>query len=213
MKFSTALVLLMISAIALRGQSDEPAGALTIYTRFAHSPSPLSIGYMKTELDAIMLPFNLHFDWRSLEQANGHETVAEIVVVSFKGVCQADTMPHWEPSAHTLGSTHIADGQILPFADVDCDSIRELMVSSLAPASPPERARLLGHAMARVLAHELYHFLAHTTKHASTGIAKGSYTGTELAAGILRFDEAQLRSVREKDGGRTLAAAPSGAGL
>jgi hypothetical protein len=95
-----------------------------------------------------------------------------------------------------LGSTHIADGRILPFADVDCDRIRELMASSLAPASPQERERLLGHAMARVLAHELYHFLAHTTKHASTGIAKASYTGTELAAGVLRFDEAQLRSVR-----------------
>jgi len=112
-----------------------------------------------------------------------------------------------------LGSTHIADGRIPPFADVDCDRIRELMVSSLAPASPQERERLLGHAMARVLAHELYHFLAHTTKHASTGIAKASYTGTELAAGVLRFDEAQLRSVREKDAGRTLAAAPIGAGF
>ena len=213
MKFFTLFVLLMLSAVALRGQVDEPAGALTIYTRFASAASPLTIEYMKTELDAIMLPFNLRFDWRALEAASGNEAVAEIVVVSFKGACQADRLPHWEPSAHMLGSTHIADGQILPFADVDCDRIRELMASSLAPASPPERERLLGRAMARVLAHELYHLLAHTTKHASTGIAKASYTGTDLAAGVLRFDEAQLRSVREKDIGRTLAAAPSAAGL
>ena len=213
MKFFRLFVLLMLSAIALRGQSDELAGALTIYTRFAHPPSPLSIGYMKTELDAIMLPFNLRFDWRALEAASGSEAVAEIVVVSFKGACLADTLIHWEPSAHMLGSTHIADGQILPFADVDCDRIRELMASSLAPASPSERERLLGHAMARVLAHELYHFLAHTTKHASTGIAKASYTGNELAAGVLRFDEVQLRSVREKDAGRTPVAAPIGAGF
>jgi len=197
MKFLMPFVLLMFSASALRGQIDEPAGALTIYTRFAHPPSQPSIGYMRTELDAIMLPFNLRFDWRSLERASGHEAVAEIVVVSFKGVCQAETPSPSEPSAHPLGSTHIADGQILPFADVDCDKIRELIASPLEHASPPERERLLGHAMARVLAHELYHFLAHTTRHASTGIAKASYSASELAGGVLRFDEAQLRAVRE----------------
>ncbi len=200
MKFSMAFVLLMFSAIALRGQIDEPAGGLTIYTRFTHSPSALSIAYMKTELDAIMLPFSLRLDWRSLEQGSGHENATDLVVVSFRGVCQADTLPHWNPSAGMLGWTHIADGQILPFADVDCDSIRRLMTASLACAGPPERERLLGRAMARVLAHELYHFLARTTKHASTGIAKASYSSADLAYGFLRFDEAQLRSVRRKPG-------------
>jgi len=193
MKRLPPFVLLMLFAITLRGQIDEPAGALTIYTRFAHPPSALSIGYMKTELDAVMLPFNLRLDWRSLEHVSGHEVVAEVMVVSFQGACQVDTLPPWKPSAGTLGWTHVADGQILPFADVDCDKIRELLVSTLGPASPPERARLLGRAMARVLAHELYHFLAHTTKHASAGIAKASYTGIELASTSFRFDEAQLR--------------------
>jgi hypothetical protein len=196
MKFSAAFVLLMFSAVALRGQIDDPSGALAIYTRFSHPPSALSIAYMKTELDAIMRPFSLRLNWRSLEQGGGHEIVTNLVVVSFQGVCQADTLPHWNPSAGNLGWTHIADGQILPFADVDCDSIRRLMTASLASAGPPERERLLGRAMARVLAHELYHFLARTTRHASTGIAKASYTGSDLASGFLLFDEAQLRSVR-----------------
>ena len=197
MKRSIRFVLLMLSAMALRGQIDEPAGALTIYTRFTHPPSALSIGYMKTELDAIMLPFNMRFDWRSLEHASGHEVAAEIVVVSFKGVCRADTMRPWGSSAGTLGWTHIADGEILPFADVDCDKIREVMTSPLAISPPMGREGLLGRAMARVLAHELYHFLAHTTKHASTGIAKACYTGADLASNRFRFDEAQLRVVRE----------------
>jgi len=196
MKYSTAIVLLMLSAITLRGQIDAPAGALTIYTRFAHPPSSLSIGYMKAELDAIMLPFHLRFDWRSLEHANGHEVVAEVVVVGFKGACRADTMSPWASPAGSLGLTHIADGEILPFTDVDCDKIREVMTSALAIALPVERERLLGRAMARVLAHELYHFLVHTTKHASSGIAKASYTGAELASNGLRFDEAQLRVAR-----------------
>jgi hypothetical protein len=207
MKCSTLLIPLMLSAMTLRGQIDEPAGTLTIYTRFAHRPSALSIGYMKTELDAIMLPFHLRFDWRSLEQASGHEVVAEVVVVSFQGACQAATLARGGPPAGTLGSTHIADGEILPFADVDCNEIRQVMTTALAASSPMEREGLLGRAMARVLAHELYHFLAHTTKHASTGIAKASYTGAELASNCLRFDEAQLRVVREEDGGRASATA------
>jgi len=190
------LFLLMLSATTLRSQIDEPAGTLTIYTRFAHSPSVLSIGYMKTELDAIMIPFHLRFDWRSLAQASGHEVVAEVVVVSFQGACQADKLAPGGPPAGTLGSTHIADGEILPFADVNCDEIRQVMTAALAVSLPIERESLLGRAMARVLAHELYHFLAHTTKHASTGIAKASYTGAELASNHLRFDEAQLRIVR-----------------
>jgi hypothetical protein len=213
MKCSTLLVPLMLSAMTLRGQIDEPAGTLTIYTRFAHRPSALSIGYMKTELDAIMLPFHLRFDWRSLEQASGHEVVAEVVVVSFQGACQADTPAPGGPPAGMLGSTHIADGEILPFADVDCDEIRQVMTMALAVSPPMEREGLLGRAMARVLAHELYHFLAHTTKHASTGIAKASYTAAELASNRLRFDEAQLRVVREHTPHRSPAETHGAAGM
>jgi hypothetical protein len=51
-----------------------------------------------------------------------------------------------------------------------------------------------------VIAHELYHLLAHTTRHASYGIAKAYYTGADLASQRLRFDEGQLRAVRESSG-------------
>jgi hypothetical protein len=79
----------MLSATPVRCQIDEPVGALTIYTRFAHPPSSISIGYMKTDLDAVILPVHLRFNWRALEQASGREVLTEVVVVSFQGVCQA----------------------------------------------------------------------------------------------------------------------------
>jgi len=214
MKRSTVFVLLVLSAAALRGQVDESAGALTIYTRFAQPRSAVSLGYMKIELDAIMLPFHLRFDWRSLERASGHDAVAKVVVVTFKGACRADTLRPARQPAGTLGWTHIADGEILPFADADCDKIREILTSALAVSAPLEREGAFGRAMARVLAHELYHFLARTTKHASTGIAKASYTGAELASNFLRFDEGQLRAVRNRElhrsAGQAHGAAESG---
>jgi hypothetical protein len=207
MQLYVRFVLLMISATTLQGQFDGPANTLTIYTQFVHPPSPRSIEYMRTELDAIMLPFNLRLEWRPLELANGAGVAAEIVVVSFKGECQADGALPGRSSAGSLGLTHIVDGEILPFADVDCDKIREIMTSPLATSPPMEREGLLGRAMARVLAHELYHFLAHTTRHASYGIAKAYYTGADLASQRLRFDEAQLRVVRES-GGHVTATPP-----
>ena len=194
MNYRTAFVLLTISAAMLRGQIRDTVGALTIYTRFAQSPSNLSVKYMKTELEAIMLPFHLRLDWRALESANGRQVASEIVVVSFKGACRADSFS-WTVPERSLGWTEIVDGEILPFADVDCDRIRGLMTEALAGSAAASREAMLGRAMARVLAHELYHVLAHTTQHAVTGIAKASYTGAELASNQLRFDEAQLRAV------------------
>lgn len=198
MRHFTPVVLLMFSALrlpALEMRLDAPqTGTLTIYTHFAHPASANMLEQMKAELDTIMLPFNLRFDWRSLESADGHEVVAEVVVVNFQGACLTDAMIPSGASAGALGSTHMVDGQVLPYADVNCDRIRELMHHNLVLSHPAEREGLLGRAVARVLAHELYHVLAHTTKHASQGIAKASYTRAELAAERLRFDETQLRA-------------------
>jgi len=178
------------------GEGTANKEPVTIYTQFAHPPSAVSVEHMKTELDAIMAPLDLHFAWRSLEQVNGHEALFEIVVVSFQGTCRSDQLLPEESPMRALGWTHITDGQVLPFSEVDCDRIRGLMTSPLAAAGPGERARLLGRAMARVLAHELYHFFTNTTNHAHSGIAKACYTGAELAGEQLRFGDAQLRKVR-----------------
>lgn len=196
MKTTMSFVLLMLSATSLRSQIAEPAAALTIYTRFATPPSSPSVGYMKSELDAVMFPFHLRIEWVSLERANGREAAARVMVVSFRGACHVDSLPAVGPASGRLGWTQVAAGEILPFSDVDCDEIRSLLTARLALSLPEARERLLGCAMARVLAHELYHYLTGTTKHASSGIAKAFYTGAELASSRLRFDEAQLRSAR-----------------
>ena len=79
-----------------------------------------------------MIPFHTQFDWRALDAATGHEVVdGGVIVVQFKGACQADLMPPYEPGGGSLGLTHITDGQILPFAEVDCDKIRKLMATEL----------------------------------------------------------------------------------
>lgn len=189
MKYVTPTLLLMLSAAALRGE-----GEITIYTRFAQPVPNSSIDSMKAELDAI-LPL-LRFDWRPLDGASGHEVMDEILVVTFKGGCHTAVLPPITTPSGALGWISVTDGQVLPFADVDCDKIRELLGSYLAITPPRERERLMGRAMARVLAHELFHYFAKSTKHSSTGVAKAFYTGADLAADHLNLNAAQLEIVR-----------------
>ena len=191
-------LVLVLPAAAWSGQAGAGAGTelIAIYTQFAQPPSSLSVEHMKGELAEIMAPLHLHFTWRGLEQANGREALSEIVVVNFHGTCRGDGLVPPRSPDGALGWTHITDGQVLPFSEVNCDRIRELIGGALAAAAPADRARLLGRAMARVLAHELYHFFTNTTKHSPSGIAKARYTGAELAAGQLRFGEGQLEKVR-----------------
>jgi len=191
-------LLLMLSAVALSGRTvDETGfgGDVTIYTRFARSASATSIEYMKAELHTV-LP-SLRFEWRSLEAADGTEVADQLMVVKFTGSCESDVpVPLVAPSG-ALGWTYVTRGEVLPFADVDCDKIRELLGPHLAGASPLERGRILGRAMARVLAHELYHYLTKATGHASRGLAKPFYTGEDLAMEHLRFEDAQLDLIRQ----------------
>jgi hypothetical protein len=211
-------VLLALSATVLFGQSgDEPADNLiTIYTQYDHPPSAVSLDQMKIELEAIMAPLNLRFGWRPLESASGSDVLAEILVVTFKGTCQTNQTNPLTPGGSrkgALGWTHVSDGEVLPFTDVDCDKIRNLLTFSLASESVPERELMFGRAMARVMAHEMYHFFTNTTKHASTGVAKAFYTAAELACPHLNFEDEQIRQVRKgrlKNLLGTLNRAPAG---
>jgi len=195
MKFTLTLVLLMLTATALRGRTDALANSLTIYTQFAQPPSHQIIEYMKTELESAMQPFHRRVIWRSLDRADGHEAAAEIMVVTFKGDCRMDARDIPRGPRGPLGWTHIADGEILPFADVDCDQVRDLLHSVWLHVMPGFRDAVFGRALARVLAHELYHYLTHSTRHASTGIAKATYSAADLVANSMVFDQAQLHNV------------------
>ncbi|HTQ53496.1 MAG TPA: hypothetical protein VMI94_03485 [Bryobacteraceae bacterium] len=199
MKWFLFCLLPMIPA-AVRASSGNEAASdssdFTIYIDFARPPSASAVRLMKGELHSIMAPLGMKFDWRQLSTADGHSAVLELLVVRFRGACQVDILPP-RSNPGPLGWTHVSNGKILPFTDVDCDRIRELLALHLAMAPRQERPGLLGRAMARVLAHELYHFLTNSTQHTSCGIAKRSYNAGDLSASALVFDPEGLEILRE----------------
>jgi mono/diheme cytochrome c family protein len=124
-------------------------------------------------------------------------------VVTFQGHCTAAnlfTQPHWETR---LGWSHISDGEVLPFAGIDCDSILGFVHKRLLAVPPRERDRVLGRAIGRVLAHEFDHIFAETPDHGARDMDQPEYTAEELVAPSLDTGAAQRHILRP------VAAAPA----
>jgi hypothetical protein len=81
-----------------------------------------------------------------------------------------------EPVA--LGSTHLSNGSVIPFTEVECDHIR----GSLFSAPGVRSDVVLGRAMGRVLAHELHHIINRTRAHTEHGISRKSLSARDLVA-------------------------------
>jgi hypothetical protein len=184
---------------AFGGGWPTPSIPIALYTDFQEAPPVAVMDAMRNELDEIMVPAGLRFDWLSLADAGRHVT-PELTVIHFKGHCDAQGLrPEWGyPGA--LGWTNISDGQILPFIDIDCEGVRLLLEGDLMATPEPSRDPAFGRAIARVLAHELYHFLASTRKHSGAGIAKAVFTPEDLLAQTLRFGEKEYAALRNRRG-------------
>lgn len=187
---------LAFGSLPALGQRDLPVAPVALYTEFQHGASPVAIDALHQELDAIMSPLNMRFEWRSLAAARGDDPTVQLAVIRFKGQCDGATLKR-SPSRHgALGWTHVSDGAILPFSDVDCDRIRGFVGRTLAKAPAEERDGMVGRAIARVLAHELYHIFANTARHGVWGIGKAAYTVEELLAPQFRFETAERGVLR-----------------
>ena len=167
-----------------RGATFAP---ITLYTQFEQAPPEGVLEALQDEVESIMAPIGLRFEWRNLAKAGGHEVSAELAVVSFKGRCDTANLMTHSRFEGALGWTHVSDGQILPFTDVSCDRVREFAQAGLLAVQTADREEKYGRALGRVLAHELYHIFANTMRHGSTGVAKESYSVQDLLSDDFQF--------------------------
>ena len=177
-------------------KEDKTPPAITVYTQFEHPYSAISIDTMREELGAIMSPLGLDFTWRDLNRSRGNEVSVELVVVTFKGTCEMDGGMTGRGETGALGWTHMSDGTILPFSDVDCDKIRRFISPEVRSLDRKDRDLAYGRAIGRVLAHELYHVFTNTTRHASWGVAKAFYTSKDLVSVQFEFQEKDTKALR-----------------
>ena len=195
---SLRVVLSCLALAALPAAGDERLVELpaVLYTTFQRS-TPVTVRHaLEDEVDAIMGPLGRHFAWRSVSGVDGREVSSELAVLTFKGSCNVEGLMLKEVHPGALGWTHVSDGAILPFADIDCDRVRLFVQKELLFRKPAEREELFGRALGRVVAHELYHIFANTNHHAHDGVAKAAYTVIELLSDDFEFEEAQENSLR-----------------
>ena len=180
-----------------KDRPQEPV-PITLYAKFEHEVPPAVMAAIQQEVGAIMEPIGINFDWRNLSLANGSEVSVELAVITFKGTCStANLVPH-ASNPGALGWTHVSDGIILPFSDVDCDRIRTFMQRELLYLDPGVRNELFGRAVGRVLAHELYHIFANTSQHGSCGVGKAAYSVQELLSNDFRFEDRESKALRTR---------------
>jgi hypothetical protein len=176
-----------------RGATFAP---ITLYTQFQQAPPAGVLEALQDEVETIMAPIGLRFEWRDLSQTGGHEVSAELAVVSFKGRCDIAGLMARSKFEGALGWTHVSDGQILPFTDVSCDRVREFTQPTLLTLRTEDREEKYGRALGRVLAHELYHIFANTMHHGSMGVAKESYSVQDLLADDFQFQAKESRMLQ-----------------
>jgi len=189
------LLCLAAAAVPAIGENRaQPTPRITLYARFEQEPPPAVMEGLQQELEAIMDPIGLHFEWRSLNVAS-FEVSAELAVVTVRGRCDTAGITYRSKAEGALGFTHISDGQILPFTELNCDRLRHFVQSELMLMHPREREAAYGRALGRVLAHELYHVFANTTRH-GTGVAKEAYTVRDLTCDDFQFQHRESEMLR-----------------
>jgi hypothetical protein len=147
--------LCLLAAVPLWGGARQVPSQVALYTQFEHAPSAAVLESMQNEVETIMAPMGAEFEWRALDNVNGNEVSAQLAVVKFQGRCDPSGPGIRMARGRALGWTHVSDGAILPFSDIDCDGIREFTQFGLQAIDGKERAEAYGRALGRVLAHEL----------------------------------------------------------
>jgi hypothetical protein len=180
---------------AIGGGRAPRVAPVILYTQFQQDPPAQVVQAIEHELDAIMQPTGLQFSWHALSEPS-HQVSSQLAIVHFKGECNAERLKQDLGFPGPLGWTHISNGQIIPFIDVNCDGLRIFVERDLLTVNPANRDTVFGRAAARVLAHELYHLLGNTRGHTSGGVGKAAYSVQELLAPVLHFGKKECDSLR-----------------
>lgn len=158
------------------------ASEVTLILQFDGRHSDQSVGEMKRELQNLMRSSGTELSWRNSADVSSSESFSNIVVVTLHGMCvMRGFAPPFDDSGLPLGYSQVSGGDILPFADIECDRIRSELSTARGAVSPGDD-RMLGRALGRVLAHELHHIIDRTRAHERSGILRKSLSPQELIA-------------------------------
>jgi len=198
-----ALCCLVNPVVSLRAASTEPAPSPLIVYLVNSAGQPVHpLEFMKRELSQLMRSAGYRVEWLDARAEARGSGAAALAVVELRGSCG---MPAGsfsaEPSAVTgdsLAFSSTSEGRILPFSQLNCETLTRVVGPSLAAEPGARRDFLYGRAMARLLAHELYHVLLNTGGHAAEGVAKPAFTPTDLLTERFEFEPGTVALLQQR---------------
>lgn len=158
------------------------------------APADLSAAVRKElqlETDRLFNVPGAQLIWKNLADNGTVDTYNRVVVMRLKGSCNGQ--PLRSRSRHSsLGITHVSDGRVLPFVEIDCTRIQEVLDQSWVPLT----ARMIGRALALVAVHELHHVLTASVSHDLDGVTKASFSRHDFLLRDLALCEAALQRLK-----------------
>ena len=132
---------------------------------------------MKEETTSILRESGIELDWWDKGSTAAPPDASDIFVLRFHGPCGPASVI--QPKRAPLAVTHVSDGEVLPFSDVDCSQVR----ASLAGVGERGDSNVvIGRALGRVAAHELVHIVTRSRVHGRHGVAQPAFTPRDLTA-------------------------------
>ena len=172
MHYRSALSLVLFASALLAQAQIE----VVVYLSSDHPPPSAVVHAMEQETEFLVAPAGVHLAWKSTPDS---EVSGRIAMIRMAGQCRPEGALA-APGSQSLGQTQMIHGQVLPFAEVRCDAVRNVIARGLRSAVASDREGLLGRALGRVLAHELYHILLRTSSHGRSGLARPSQSSSDL---------------------------------
>src|SRR5262249_40476387 len=140
---------------------------------------------------------SLRIEWAVFGQ-DPYANYQEVAVVTFRGSCAPDPWARRTSDSGSYAFTRITDGQVQPFAEVNCDRVAMAVREALPPYQYSSSDPLLGRALGRVVAHELIHILRRSTGHSSEGFQKAALSGKQLIAPDFPLRSIDLDRLRDR---------------
>jgi len=137
---------------------------------------------MQQETSRLLAALGYSPDWRPRASITESESFDRVAMVHFHGTCSSlEIAGSRVPARMPVGSTAVQNGDVLPFAEIDCSTIGAYISREIVRRDPATRQQIYGRALGRVVAHELEHILSNTKVHESAGIFRESFSASDLA--------------------------------
>ena len=126
------------------------------------------------------------------------------IMVFLHGDCTLQPQPLPSRYGAALGWVRELHGVIQPFVDVDCTRIARVLGLRAAEMTRNQCVSAMAEALSRVIVHEWIHIATQNPKHAREGVAKASFTASDLLGGR------PIRPDRAPDLAKSFSAQPPG---